>query len=255
MIIVSTFTTGTGAIHHRYKESDQERMGASINCTKYLLILFNFIFWLSGAALLSIGIYLLISEETENYRSLVDDSSKTTLLYISFLIVAVGACIFVVGFFGCCGAIKESRCLISFYMVFLLMVMCGELAIGVFTLLYRQTWDEHGKEILKENMLRLYSDNMIAAKFIDKIQLDNKCCGAISINDWIGESPASCCPAEIARCTTTASWKVPCWPVYNRWFKRHSSTLIGIGIGVACIQLFGMLASICLCCALSRAEY
>lgn len=41
-----------------------------------------------------------------------DASSLSQLVNVSYLLIAVGAVLLVIGFLGCCGAIRESKCML-----------------------------------------------------------------------------------------------------------------------------------------------
>lgn len=40
------------------------------------------------------------------------DSALSQLANVSYLLIAVGAVLLVIGFLGCCGAIRESKCML-----------------------------------------------------------------------------------------------------------------------------------------------
>lgn len=50
-----------------------------------------------------------IQSAYHHYSNFVDDSIAVTPV----LLIAVGAIVFVIAFFGCCGAIKKSPCMIG----------------------------------------------------------------------------------------------------------------------------------------------
>lgn len=68
-------------------------------------------FQLSGVALLGLGLltryYSTKSEELANRAS----GDSTGLAALAFIII--GGAVFIVSFFGCCGAIRESHCMIT----------------------------------------------------------------------------------------------------------------------------------------------
>ena len=74
---------------------------------KYLMFLFNLLFWLSGVALIIVGVTLRIKYGA--YISFSDHKFATADVFI----ISVGVIVFVVSFFGCCGALKENYCLVS----------------------------------------------------------------------------------------------------------------------------------------------
>ena len=65
---------------------------------KYIVFLCNFIFFLTGAAVLGIGIYVQL-EFTEYY-----DFLSEKYLGSGIILMVVGGVILIVAFFGCCGA-------------------------------------------------------------------------------------------------------------------------------------------------------
>jgi len=60
----------------------------------------------TGIVLLIVG--GVIQGLYENYSSLLDDRFFSA----PALLIAVGAIVFIVSFFGCCGAVKENHCMI-----------------------------------------------------------------------------------------------------------------------------------------------
>lgn len=60
------------------------------------------------------------------------------------LLVVVGAVVFIISFFGCCGAIKKSPCMIGTFFFLLVVVFIMEIGIGV-TAYWKS---EHLEEIL-----------------------------------------------------------------------------------------------------------
>ena len=58
------------------------------------------------------GIYVLVSSDL---KFLSDFASKDSVIKTAgFILIGTGCFIFIVGFCGCCGAIRESECLLGF---------------------------------------------------------------------------------------------------------------------------------------------
>ena len=71
-------------------------------------------FKLSGAALLGLGIWLMVDKNVLSYIDIVTwDSSDPYLDVVAYVLIGTGSFIFLVGFCGCCGALRESRGLIA----------------------------------------------------------------------------------------------------------------------------------------------
>ena len=64
---------------------------------------------LGGGLLLGLGIWAVVGADSLK-RLLTDDPDVFNAVYV---IIAAGALLVVVGFFGCCGAIKENRCMLG----------------------------------------------------------------------------------------------------------------------------------------------
>lgn len=57
--------------------------------------------------MLGVGIWILVDDEFDKYTDGVDEFS---LLYTAaYVVIVVGIIIMVIGFLGCCGAIRENQ--------------------------------------------------------------------------------------------------------------------------------------------------
>jgi hypothetical protein len=89
--------------------SDSGNMGCSTTVVKYLVFFFNLVFAIAGAGLLALGILLKL--KNDDIQNFIPDKYHLGLPPI--LLIAIGSVIFVTAFFGCCGAIKESTCMLT----------------------------------------------------------------------------------------------------------------------------------------------
>uniref|UniRef100_A0A3Q0S2F0 Tetraspanin n=1 Tax=Amphilophus citrinellus TaxID=61819 RepID=A0A3Q0S2F0_AMPCI len=78
-----------------------------MKCVKYLLFIFNFIFWICGLALVVLGIVVQVS--LHNTYKINDPSASGAPI----ILIGVGLVIFFISFFGCCGAFKENYCMVT----------------------------------------------------------------------------------------------------------------------------------------------
>lgn len=87
------------------------QLSCGARCGKLLLLVFNAVFWSSGIILFAIGLFFLVEDDRSLlFKLFADESTSYALLqYLAWAFVALGVAIFVVGFCGCCGVIKESR--------------------------------------------------------------------------------------------------------------------------------------------------
>uniref|UniRef100_A0A673K7I0 CD9 antigen-like n=1 Tax=Sinocyclocheilus rhinocerous TaxID=307959 RepID=A0A673K7I0_9TELE len=117
------------------------KVEGGMKCVKYLLFVFNFIFWLMGSLVLAVGLWLRLDPNTV---SLLEEGGPDTFFIGVYILIAAGGLVMLVGFFGCCGAVRESQCLLGLFFACLLVIFGAEVAAGVFGFLNK---DEIIKEI------------------------------------------------------------------------------------------------------------
>ncbi|KAG9272993.1 CD9 molecule a isoform X1 [Astyanax mexicanus] len=216
-------------------------------CVKYLMFAFNFIFWLAGTGVLAVGLWLRFDPKTKN---LFEGESSPYVFYTGvYILIAAGALMMVVGFFGCCGAIQESPCMLGLFFFFLLLIFAVEVAAGIWgfsnqskvvddiTQFYMQTYSnykDNKQDALKET-LRL-------------IQHRLNCCGPSNTAEDLKILEDTCPKKDILDDLIIKSCPDAIDEVFNS--KLHIIGAVGIGIGV--IMIFGMVFSMMLCCAIRK---
>jgi len=158
------------------------KMGFFSNCCKWLLFASNFLIFVLSCAGLGLGIWVLVDKSS--FLDLLDQTDATVNIYEStavlILIVAIGSII--ITFFGCCGAHRESRCMLGTYFVLLLVLLILGLAGSI-------TGMAQGVNRLSEPYLDTLSryqrgrSGTIETTW-DTIQRDMRCCGVNSPQDW-----------------------------------------------------------------------
>jgi len=162
------------------------------------VFLFNGIFLLLGLLIMVFG--GLVYTQTVEFSSVTQSSPAPA----GFLI-ALGAAVCVISFFGSSGALMESYCLLmTFSWIVGLIIAAEVVSIG---LVYR--YRNHIEEATVTGFLKLideYKDNNSSKIVVDEIQRDLSCCGANGFRDWDNELPspggnitrypASCCAAS-----------------------------------------------------------
>jgi len=97
-------------------------------CVKYSIFAMNMIYFALGCSCLGVSIWIYVDR---NFMSAVFGIDLMTVATV--FLIACGALIMLISFFGCCGAVLESKCLILGYcialaVVFLFMIIAGVLA-------------------------------------------------------------------------------------------------------------------------------
>uniref|UniRef100_A0AAR5PSX6 Tetraspanin n=1 Tax=Dendroctonus ponderosae TaxID=77166 RepID=A0AAR5PSX6_DENPD len=169
-------------------------MGLSVSAKtiKYLMFAFNFVFVITGMIIIGVG--AAVKTIYTQYADFLD----TQYFSLPNMLIATGALIFLVSFFGCCGAIKENWILLAIF-TFLLCIIClFEFASGIAGYVLRSQTAAYLDTRLRAD-LSTYNESTHA--IWDLIQSNFECCGVDSYADWSqyfgesGELPVSCCPS------------------------------------------------------------
>ncbi|KAK7129854.1 hypothetical protein R3I93_019486 [Phoxinus phoxinus] len=226
-------------------------------CVKYMMFLFNLLFWLSGCGLLGVGIWLSVSQ-----GSFATFSPSFPSISAANLVITLGSVVMVTGFLGCLGAIKENKCLLLSFFIVLLIILLAELILLILFFVYTDKVSENAKQDLKDG-LRLYNtDNNVGLRNAwNIIQAEWECCGVTGHTDWhdaLQEKtvPDRCCQEHYRECgrnTTNIFWSQGCYEKVEEWLNDNKHLLGTIAMCVLVLQLLGMAFSMTLYQQIHRA--
>uniref|UniRef100_A0A8D0B8Y1 Tetraspanin-2 n=1 Tax=Salvator merianae TaxID=96440 RepID=A0A8D0B8Y1_SALMN len=151
------------------------RVQGGMRCVKFLLFIFNFIFWLAGSAVVAFGLWLRFGSVV---RDLTTEETSPEYFYMGlYVLIGAGVLMMTVGFFGCCGAARESQCLLGAFFTCLLVIFAAEVTAGVFAFLGKKVAVEEVQSIYKEAYDNYVNDagksNKTLIQYHDALQ----CCG------------------------------------------------------------------------------
>lgn len=210
------------------------KVTGGMKCVKYLLFVFNFIFWLSGLLVLAVGLWLRFDPKTVD---LLIDAPDTFFIAV-YILLGAGGLMMVVGFFGCFGAVRESQCLLASFFACLLIIFGAEVAAGVFGFLNKDQIVEEVQKFYSSSITDSTNVNGTAIAIIYHKTLD--CCG--------GSTPdPSLCPEEEAD-------KKDCLTAITDFFNEKLLIIGYIGIGIAGVMIIGMIFSMVLCCTIRNSR-
>uniref|UniRef100_G3NP59 Tetraspanin n=1 Tax=Gasterosteus aculeatus aculeatus TaxID=481459 RepID=G3NP59_GASAC len=211
-------------------------------CLKYLLFLFNILFWLAGGTVLAVGVWTMV--EKSDYISLLNSSLYSVSAY---LLIAAGVIVIVTGIIGCCATLKEMKSLL---------IVC-------FPFCYQL--DQELRQNLKGTMQQKYQQpgEESITRAVDKLQQEFQCCGSQNSSDWrdsvwiqsAGNErlvPDSCCKSPSALCGLrdhpSNIYKVEggCIMKLEEFILSQLYIIGAVGIGIAFLQLVGMMFTCCL---------
>jgi len=220
-------------------------------CVKYLLFIFNFIFFLSGLGLIVIGAY--VKTQYGEYLTFADG----TLTNAAVFLIALGVIVFIIGFLGCCGAIRESYCMVTTFAVLLGIIFVLEIVAGILGFVYKGKVKEKGDAAVARAVTK-YDTEDGAKGFLDWTQKTLKCCGKAGAADYDARAkgiPGSCCgKANDKMCSKSEAHKKGCTMKFEEFVKDNLLLVGGFAIGIAFIQLLGIVFACCLMSAI-KVEY
>ena len=231
-----------------------------MKCIKWLMMAFNFVFFLVGLLLIVCG--AIIMTQFKDYVVVLGSAFNTAPI----VIIVVGSIIFCVAFFGCCGSWKENHCMVSTFaalMIFILVLQCFAV-IAAFVV--RGKVAEIVTGPLKQAINSYYAKNGQQYKnVIDKMQRSMKCCGVEEPADWknvtgnpSGTYPNSCCAniADTATCSATSNnfHSRGCLKGFESFVSGNIAIVAGVALGVCFVQIIGIMCACCLSRAIKK-EY
>lgn len=248
-----------------------------LTVTKYFLFLFNLIFFLLGGVILGFGLWLLL--DNQSFIVVLNDSMAVKVA--CYILIAVGSFSMLMGFVGCLGAIYEVRCLLGLYFTCLLLILIAQIAAGALIYFQKDMLDEEMSKIVSKVLDNYPGNNTSTEQAWDFIQRNMKCCGWSGRQDWNGNMvivnssqllfPCSCQNTSSISANSSASFSETgfCdasgsdWSVYDEgcsdsveaWLRTNIWVILGVCLGVAFIELLGMILSICLCKNVGVVDY
>jgi tetraspanin-18 len=273
-------------------------------CAKYILCLFNFIFFVIGSAVLCVGIWLAVdktsfihlthfntmneSVEIQNKaRGIIRELTEPTVIEQgAYILIAAGAFIFIISFLGYCGAIKESRVLLTAYGLFIVIIALLQIASIALAAFYKDKAETHTKEFFLHTIRKYYTtiDRKDAVTLSwDFMMAELRCCGVHNSVDFQVASefvkytnekgdgqivPEACCklhsnhdlavfkPVDdnciYAPTTSNSYMQKGCYDTVYDFLISHLNVVIGVAVAVIAVQILGIIFAFCLCKAVGN---
>ncbi|KAH7727692.1 Protein TSP-7 [Aphelenchoides avenae] len=215
-----------------------------ITLVKYLLFIANFVLWASGLAMIVAGAVLQLK-----YTGLFDilwDARLATPV----LLLAVGFICALLGFLGCCGAIRENYCLTLSFAVLLALLLFVEIVVAIFAYAMHDTVESGLVQQLTQGMQRYNKSSGVQMAW-DETQRQLECCGVSNTSDWGHMIPDSCCVhfhPGCARMVEPSLFQEGCLGAVEEWLTINAAFAGGITALAGAIQIIG----ICFACCLSK---
>uniref|UniRef100_A0A3P9NM17 Tetraspanin 7 n=1 Tax=Poecilia reticulata TaxID=8081 RepID=A0A3P9NM17_POERE len=225
-----------------------------ITCLKTLLIVYSFVFWITGAILLAVGVWgkLMLGP----YISLIADNSTNA----PYVLIGTGTVIIVFGLFGCFATCRGSPWMLKLYAMFLSLVFLAELVAGISGFVFRHE--------IKGTFRRTYTDAVLnynakdeASRAVDYLQK------SVSVNIKLSHRLGKLYCLHFKRLVTFDELPqilshIPvlpllcgCFELVTSFMETNMAIIAGVTFGIAFSQLIGMLLACCLSRIITANQY
>jgi len=257
-------------------------MGCGTKCVQFIFFAFNFIFWALGLAVLGVGIYSRV--ENDSWDELISGDS---FFAAANLLIAAGTIVAILGFLGCLGAFKKIKILLGIYCGLVILIFILEIAGGAYAYAKRDQVETQLAKGLEKAVNKNYgvttdTSSKAFTKVIDWFQQEVECCGSKGPSDWQESEwykaeyndelnkaevlraknvPDTCCKKKTEDCGVgLASWDDE--KIYNKsciaagkvYAKDNLYLIGGVGIGIAVVEVLAIIFAIGLIIAFKNEE-
>ncbi|XP_075298869.1 uncharacterized protein LOC142364101 isoform X2 [Opisthocomus hoazin] len=138
-----------GAGDGRCRDPDPGVPMGVLSCVKYLMFVFNVLVFAGGTCLAGVGVWVAV--DPAGFQDIV--AAKPVLSAGAYLLLAVGIALSLLGFLGCCGALRRSRPLLLGFFILVSLVFVAQLAGAVLFLVH---WKQIQPELFLAELRRNY---------------------------------------------------------------------------------------------------
>ncbi|XP_032671578.1 CD63 antigen-like isoform X2 [Odontomachus brunneus] len=203
--------------------------------------------YLCGLAILTMGVVVhrILTHYADANKETEGPLDEKMCPWISLIVI--GSIIFVIAFFGCCGAIRESYCMTLTFAFLLSTILIIQTAFTIYTFVVRNS-DEIEASIRKtyiDEIFNKFNRDQKSTGLMNDIQAVVGCCGVDSYRDFTDNGntiPFSCCDdLKESTCTPNNASKKGCVQVLQKRFKDMRTTVGTVALGTAVVELIGFI--------------
>ncbi|KAJ4944453.1 hypothetical protein JOQ06_012997 [Pogonophryne albipinna] len=234
---------------------------------KIMMFIFNGGIFLAGAAILGVGVWVKV--DSGSLLGLVEDvdgapSGLSQLANVAYLLIAVGAVLLLIGFLGCCGAVKESRCMLltffSIVLILFLVEVAGAVVLLVFDGLAEDLLGQLEGEV-KQSIRKQYGITEGFTSLWNATMEEFTCCGYKNYTDFEGSPffndqgmdvyPQTCCNLTITVgvCNTLEAERSNidgCLQKLLQLIEENAMIIAAVILGIAALEIAAMVVSMVL---------
>ncbi|XP_070842444.1 tetraspanin-1-like [Chaetodon trifascialis] len=239
---------------------------------KIMMFIFNGAIFLAGAAILGVGVWVRVDSSSLldllNYEEDEGSSGLEHLYTISYVAIAIGAVLVIIGFLGCCGAVRESKCMLLTFFSIVLIIFLIEVAGAVVLIVFKDTAGDLLQDVrhkISNNINTKYGDDEELTSRWKSTMEQFRCCGINNYTDFIdspfnneqGAFPTQCCNGTISEdsCSQALAEMADvdgCFDKLLQLIKDNAVIIAGVALGIAALEIAAMVVSMVLYCRIGN---
>ncbi|XP_075062835.1 tetraspanin-1-like [Mixophyes fleayi] len=225
---------------------------------KTMMFIFNGIIFLGGTAVLGIGIWVKV--DGGSFVKILGSAAPQLMqvVNVGYLCIAVGAFLMVMGFLGCCGAVKESRCMLMLFFIIILIIFIAEIAGAVVVLAFSSLSNiflEYLGTVAAKYLREDYGKANDLTAVWNTTMKEFKCCGFHGPEDFSNstyyqqnkEYPPVCC-SNHSPCTQRNTTTKGCLKAFEHFLSQNGKIVGGVALGICGLELAAMIVALVLFC-------
>ncbi|KPP71302.1 tetraspanin-1-like [Scleropages formosus] len=218
---------------------------------------------LGGAGLLAVGIW--VSVDGGSFLKVLGpfSSQATQFVNVGYFCIVIGAILVLLGFMGCCGAQKESKCLLILFFSIILIIFIAEVAAAVVALVYSSFAQSLLQAWAEPALKNQYGNDKVVTQIWNDTMTELKCCGFSNYTDFNNSSylkqhsgtyPPTCCNST-APCEVQLAQKSKVQGCYKHLLselQKNANVVGGVAIGIGAVEILSMIVSMYLYCHMDK---
>ncbi|CAF1264988.1 unnamed protein product [Rotaria sp. Silwood1] len=180
-------------------------MSCGMKTIRLIMVLFNIIFFLIGAALLALGIYVMVDPRFQKLKEFLPISTNpgiekglSYLEIMAIVIIILGSILLIIGFLGCCGAMKQVKLFLICYAIIVGLIIIIEIGITIYFVVFQSNFKNQFVPKLQQSLKTTYEGPLgllpnsdlpkpsPVSLAWDFIMYNFQCCGVENKLDFIG---------------------------------------------------------------------
>ncbi|NXU69962.1 TSN1 protein, partial [Horornis vulcanius] len=217
---------------------------------------------LSGGTLLGVGIWVRVDGESFLNIFGALSSSVLQVVNVGYLFIVIGAILLVIGFLGCYGAQKESKCLLMMFFSVVLIIFIAEVAAAVLALVFTGLAETLLTGLVTPLLKEKYGLDPTFTKIWNLTMTEVHCCGLNNYTDFNNSYfyadrdsyPVQCCDMKDP-CNSTLAAETDvegCFKQILKEIRTNAGVAGGVAAGIAALEIAAMAVSMYLYCRLDE---